>query len=108
MDNAELARAMLLQLKRRNIQLCIDDFGTGYSSLSYLHQFPLDHLKIDQSFINQMGVDGENSEIIQTIVTLAHNLGMEVIAEGVKTQIHLEKLQDWDVNWGRDTYSLSL
>lgn len=101
MDNAELARAMLLQLKRRNIQLCIDDFGTGYSSLSYLHQFPLDHLKIDQSFINQMGVDGENSEIIQTIVTLAHNLGMEVIAEGVKTQIHLEKLQDLGCELGQ-------
>jgi len=101
MANPELAAAMLLQLKRRNIQLCIDDFGTGYSSLSYLHRFPLDTLKIDQSFVRQMGVEAEHSEIIKTIVALAHNLGMEVIAEGIETQTQLEKLQGFNCELGQ-------
>jgi EAL domain-containing protein (putative c-di-GMP-specific phosphodiesterase class I) len=101
MANPELAAAMLLQLKRRNIQLCIDDFGTGYSSLSYLHRFPLDTLKIDQSFVRQMGVEAEHTEIVQTIVTLAHNLGMEVIAEGIETQTQLEKLQGFNCELGQ-------
>jgi len=101
MANPELAAAMLLQLKRRNIQLCIDDFGTGYSSLSYLHRFPLDTLKIDQSFVRQMVVEAEHTEIVQTIVTLAHNLGMEVIAEGIETQTQLEKLQGFNCELGQ-------
>ncbi len=92
-DNPELATEMLLQLKERKINLCMDDFGTGYSSLSYLHRFPLDTLKIDRSFVNRIGVEGENSEIVMTIVSLAHDLGMEVIAEGVETSAQLEKLQ---------------
>jgi diguanylate cyclase (GGDEF)-like protein len=92
-DNPELAAEMLLQLKERKINLCMDDFGTGYSSLSYLHRFPLDTLKIDRSFVNRIGVEGENSEIVLTIVSLAHDLGMEVIAEGVETTAQLEKLQ---------------
>ncbi|HEY9835572.1 MAG TPA: bifunctional diguanylate cyclase/phosphodiesterase, partial [Vampirovibrionales bacterium] len=92
-DNPELATEMLLQLKQRKINLCMDDFGTGYSSLSYLHRFPLDTLKIDRSFVNRIGVEGENSEIVLTIVSLAHDLGMEVIAEGVETLAQLEKLQ---------------
>jgi EAL domain-containing protein (putative c-di-GMP-specific phosphodiesterase class I) len=101
MANPELAASMLLQLKRRNIQLCIDDFGTGYSSLSYLHRFPLDTLKIDQSFVRQMEVEAEHTEIVQTIVTLAHNLGMEVIAEGIETQTQLEKLQGFNCELGQ-------
>lgn len=94
MDNADLARSMLWELRARNIQLCMDDFGTGYSSLSYLHRFPLDTLKIDRSFVSMMGVETENSEIVQTILTLAHNLEMEVIAEGIETLAQLKKLQD--------------
>lgn len=94
MDNADLARSMLWELRARNIQLCMDDFGTGYSSLSYLHRFPLDTLKIDRSFVSMMGVETENSEIVQTILTLARNLEMEVIAEGIETLAQLKKLQD--------------
>jgi diguanylate cyclase (GGDEF)-like protein len=93
MDNADLATEMLLQLKDRQIQLCMDDFGTGYSSLSYLHRFPLDTIKIDRSFINQMDVEAKNFAIVQTIVTLASNLGMNVIPEGVETLAQREKLQ---------------
>jgi diguanylate cyclase (GGDEF)-like protein/PAS domain S-box-containing protein len=95
MDNAESAATMLYKLQAMNIQLCIDDFGTGYSSLSYLHQFPINILKIDRSFINRIGVAGENAEIVRTIVTLANNLNMDVVAEGVETTaqvIHLKAL----------------
>ena len=92
MDNAESARVLLGQLRARNIQLSIDDFGTGYSSLSYLRRFPLNTLKIDRSFISKMGIDDENAEIVRTIVTLAHNLGIYVTAEGVETEAQLVQL----------------
>ena len=91
-DNYDSATAMLLQLKDRNIHLCMDDFGTGYSSLSYLHRFPLDTLKIDRSFVSPIQAGGEKSEILQTIITLAHNLGMNAIAEGIETPIQRETL----------------
>jgi diguanylate cyclase (GGDEF)-like protein/PAS domain S-box-containing protein len=93
MENAEIAAMMLQQLKSIGIQLAIDDFGTGYSSLSYLHRFPIDTLKVDRSFINRIDVDGENLEIVRTIVTLAWNLGMDVIAEGVETAKQLAQLK---------------
>jgi EAL domain-containing protein (putative c-di-GMP-specific phosphodiesterase class I) len=74
------------------VRLCIDDFGTGYSSLRYLHQFPIDALKIDRSFVS--GRDGgiANEPIVQMVVTLAHSLGMDVIAEGIESQMQREKL----------------
>ena len=93
MDNAELATKILGKIQQRQIQLSIDDFGTGYSSLSYLHRFPVNTLKIDRSFVNRIGENGENIEIVQAIVTLAHNLGMTVIAEGVETANQLAFLQ---------------
>ncbi len=93
MENAESAVAMLLQLKAMNIKLHMDDFGTGYSSLSYLHRLPIDVLKIDRSFISTMDIDGENTEIVCTIITLAHNLGMDVTAEGVEAPGQLVKLR---------------
>lgn len=86
MDNTESAKELLEQLKKRQIQLSIDDFGTGYSSLSYLHRFPVDTLKIDRSFVSRVGAKGENLEIIQAIVTLGHQIGMDVVAEGIETE----------------------
>jgi diguanylate cyclase (GGDEF)-like protein/PAS domain S-box-containing protein len=82
-DHPEAAADMLRQLKQLGIRISLDDFGTGYSSLSYLHRFPIDTLKIDRSFITRVELP-KNSEIVQTIVTLASNLGMDVIAEGVE------------------------
>ncbi len=93
MDNAESIADLFQQLRNRQIQLSIDDFGTGYSSLSYLHRFPVDTLKIDRSFINRIGNDGKHIEIIQAIATLAHHLGMNIVAEGVETEQQLDQLR---------------
>jgi diguanylate cyclase (GGDEF)-like protein len=101
MENAEAASEMLVQLRALGVQLSIDDFGTGYSSLSYLHRFPVNTLKIDRSFITRMGADGENAEIVRTIMTLASNLGMEVIAEGVETKAQLAQLKSMGCLYGQ-------
>lgn len=93
MENAEAAIVTLSRLRESGIQLAIDDFGTGYSSLSYLHRFPIDTLKIDRSFISKIDIDGEQLAIVRTIITLAWNLGMEVIAEGVETPKQLAQLK---------------
>jgi diguanylate cyclase (GGDEF)-like protein/PAS domain S-box-containing protein len=104
MQNAEASEEMLLQLKKLGIQLSIDDFGTGYSSLSYLHRFPLDMLKIDRSFVSRMKPNGENSEIVETIIQLARNLNMAVIAEGVETVEQMEILRRFGCNYGQGYY----
>jgi diguanylate cyclase (GGDEF)-like protein len=93
MENADLAVSTLERLHELGIQLSIDDFGTGYSSLSQLHRFPAQILKIDRSFIGRMGLGDENLEIVRTIIMLARNLGMEVVAEGVETNEQLAQLR---------------
>jgi diguanylate cyclase (GGDEF)-like protein len=100
-ENAESAAAMFLHLKSLGVQVHIDDFGTGYSSLSYLHRFPIDGLKIDRSFVSRMGVNNENSEIVKTIMTMAHNLGMSVIAEGIETAEQLTQLRALQCEYGQ-------
>ncbi|MFM9268218.1 EAL domain-containing protein [Tychonema sp. BBK16] len=99
-ENSESVTAMLVELRTRNIHLCIDDFGTGYSSLSYLHRFPTNTLKIDRSFVSRMGVkfditkgEIDPTEIVRSIVTLSHNLGMDVVAEGVEEASQLNLLK---------------
>ena len=93
MENAEHTVSILKQLKKIGVKLSIDDFGTGYSSLSHLHSLPFDTLKIDRSFVNAVGQKGENSEILQTIISLAKNLKMKVIAEGIETESQLAVLK---------------
>ena len=89
----ELGISILKQLKERGIQLAIDDFGTGYSSLSYLHRLPIDTLKIDRSFIHRMDVERDQWELVRTILALAENLGLSVVAEGVETPEELAQLE---------------
>ncbi len=98
MDQGAKTVELLGGIKAQNVQLSIDDFGTGYSSLSYLHRFPLDALKIDRSFVNLMDMEGNNSEIVQTIITLAHSLGLNAIAEGVETPEQLAILKKLGCN----------
>jgi diguanylate cyclase (GGDEF)-like protein len=100
-DNDESVTAILQQLRDRQIQLSIDDFGTGYSSLSYLQRFPVDMLKIDRSFVSQIGETGEHLEIVRAIVTLAHNLEMSAIAEGVETTQQLSQLRAAGCEFGQ-------
>ncbi len=85
MEDAPSTLATLKALKGLGVKLAIDDFGTGYSSLSYLKRFPVDVLKIDRSFISDLGVDPEDTAIVQAVLTLAKTLGIEVVAEGVET-----------------------
>lgn len=101
MENAEHTIGMLHKLKKLGVQLSIDDFGTGYSSLSYLHRLPFDTLKIDRSFVNRVGEQGQNSEIMQTIISLAKNLKMRVIAEGIETEGQLAVLQNLGCDYGQ-------
>ncbi|HUP45590.1 MAG TPA: EAL domain-containing protein [Thermoanaerobaculia bacterium] len=85
MQQPDFALAVLKGVRELGCQVALDDFGTGYSSLSYLHQFPIDRLKIDASFVRQLTTDQKNVEIIRSIVSLGRGLGIEVVAEGVET-----------------------
>ncbi|MEA2458642.1 MAG: diguanylate cyclase, partial [Thermoleophilaceae bacterium] len=79
------AKRVLAQLDAMGLHLSIDDFGTGYSSLAYLQELPVDAIKIDKSFVMEMGTDAGNATIVQSTIDLGHNLGLEVVAEGVET-----------------------
>ena len=86
LDNITEAVAKMNELKELGVRFSMDDFGTGYSSLAYLTQLPLDQLKIDQSFVYNIGTKSTDAVIVQTIIGMANILGMEVIAEGVETE----------------------
>ncbi len=101
MESAEHTLNVLNKLKQIGVKLSMDDFGTGYSSLSILHKLPFDTLKIDRSFVYSVGENGENSEILQTIISLAKNLKMRVIAEGIETEVQLSLLQNLGCDYGQ-------
>jgi EAL domain-containing protein (putative c-di-GMP-specific phosphodiesterase class I) len=94
MQDTQSAIDQMLRLKALNLKLGIDDFGTGYSSLSYMQRFPVDTLKIDRSFVNEMQDSPSGLAIVRTIITLAHELGMDAIAEGIETEFELKALQN--------------
>ena len=101
MGDVEQTIKILSQLRALGVRFSIDDFGTGYSSLSYLHRFPLDVLKIDRSFVNGMNHDEERRQIVQTIMTLARNLGIEVVAEGTETDMQVDHLRSLGCDFGQ-------
>jgi EAL domain-containing protein (putative c-di-GMP-specific phosphodiesterase class I) len=86
MQNSEDVLAKLTQLKKLGVRIAIDDFGTGYSSLSYLHRFPIDILKIDRSFVEQLGNIEAGAGLARSIITLGDTLGLEVVAEGIELE----------------------
>src|SRR5206468_2703812 len=90
MRDVDQAARRMAELRALGVRIAIDDFGTGYSSLSYLRQLPVDTLKIDQSFVQDMELGQSTLPLVNTIVTLAHNMGLAVTAEGVETAAQFE------------------
>jgi diguanylate cyclase (GGDEF)-like protein len=101
MQNPGAVSEVLQRLGAEQIETCLDDFGTGYSSLSHLQQLPIKYLKVDQSFVRRLGVDDDALAIVKTIIVLAHQLGREVIAEGIETQEHLAILRSLGCEYGQ-------
>ena len=93
MQNPETAAAMLGEIERMGVHIALDDFGVGYSSLSYLKRFPIDTLKIDRSFVRDISVDPDDAAIVTAIISMAHSLGIQTVAEGVETEAQLAFLQ---------------
>ncbi len=93
MSNAQATIDVLTRLKAMDITISIDDFGTGFSSLSYLKRLPIDALKIDRSFVRDVTTDPDDAALVMAIVSLAHNLRLQVVAEGVETEEQLRFLQ---------------
>ena len=94
LEDVELAMGTLRELRSLGVQVYMDDFGTGYSSLTYLGRLPIDGIKVDRSFVSQMGTDGRQAQLVGTIVTLIRNLGLEPIAEGVETDEQAHRLRE--------------
>jgi len=101
MENVDAGVATMNRLRDIGVNIHIDDFGTGYSSLSYLHQFPINALKIDRTFINKLSADGENREIILSIISLASSLKFDVIAEGVEMMHQLSTIEELHCQYGQ-------
>ena len=104
MDDVSSVIETLNHMKELNLKISIDDFGTGYSSLSYLHRFPIDTLKVDKSFVMNIDDLGEDHAIVETIITLGHHLGMDVIAEGIETSGQAQKLKALNCEYGQGYY----
>jgi EAL domain-containing protein (putative c-di-GMP-specific phosphodiesterase class I) len=101
MADAEMAIIKLNQLKEIGVKLAIDDFGTGYSSLNYLRRFPVDILKVDKSFIEQVALGGEQGALTASIIKLAATLQLLPVAEGIETEAQLERLLDLECHLGQ-------
>jgi diguanylate cyclase (GGDEF)-like protein/PAS domain S-box-containing protein len=104
MENIETVAQVLHELRELGVQISIDDFGTGYSSLSYLHRLPLNTLKVDRSFVAEMENKPENQEIVRAIVTLAHNLSMSVVAEGIETEAQIAQCRELQCEFAQGHY----
>jgi diguanylate cyclase (GGDEF)-like protein len=101
MDGSEASLAVLRQLRALGVRVVLDDFGTGYSSLAYLRQLPLDTIKIDRSFVTDLDVQDPNVGIVRAVVSLAHGLGITVVAEGIETEEQARRLRDLGCDMGQ-------
>ena len=104
MEDMESANIALLELRARKFALYMDDFGTGYSSLSYLMHFPVNVIKIDQSFVKWMHIDEQSETLVKSLVILAHNLGLKVVAEGTDDESHIEILKNCGCDYAQGYY----
>jgi diguanylate cyclase (GGDEF)-like protein/PAS domain S-box-containing protein len=104
MKSADATASILKALRNKGVRVAVDDFGTGYSSLSYLRKFPVDALKIDQSFIRRISMDGDDATIVTAIIGMAHNLQLRVVAEGVEAPQELQFLRDHDCDEAQGFY----
>ncbi len=104
MDQSEAAVERLRGMRALGVKLVLDDFGTGYSSLSYLRRLPLDTIKIDRSFVTGLGTDEADLPIVQAIISLAHGLGVDVVAEGIETEEQLVRLRGLACDRGQGFY----
>jgi EAL domain-containing protein (putative c-di-GMP-specific phosphodiesterase class I) len=101
MADVKAATVALRDLRSLGLHLAVDDFGTGYSSLTYLKRFPVEAIKIDRTFINGLGIDAEDSTIVEAVVNLGHSLGLLVVAEGVETPLQLTRLRELGCDSGQ-------
>jgi EAL domain-containing protein (putative c-di-GMP-specific phosphodiesterase class I) len=104
MKHPDSSAAILQTLRARGVQVALDDFGTGYSSLSYLQKFPIDALKIDQSFVSQITATSAETSIVTAVISMAQNLKLRVIAEGVETIEQKDFLQAHDCDEAQGYY----
>jgi EAL domain-containing protein (putative c-di-GMP-specific phosphodiesterase class I) len=100
-DDPETALTQLQHLRALGVELSIDDFGTGYSSLSYLRRYPVQHLKVDRSFIAEVDTNPEDHAIVSSVINLAHSLGLLVVGEGVETADQLHALRGMGCDLGQ-------
>ena len=101
MADVKAASVALRELRGVGLHLSVDDFGTGYSSLTYLKRFPVEAIKVDRSFVNGLGIDNEDSTIVEAVVRLGHSLGLAVVAEGVETPLQLTRLRELGCDRGQ-------
>jgi diguanylate cyclase (GGDEF)-like protein/PAS domain S-box-containing protein len=101
MADVKAASVALRELRGVGLHLSVDDFGTGYSSLTYLKRFPVEAIKVDRSFVNGLGIDNEDSTIVEAVVRLGHSLGLSVVAEGVETPLQLSRLRELGCDRGQ-------
>jgi EAL domain-containing protein (putative c-di-GMP-specific phosphodiesterase class I) len=94
MSDVKAASVALRELRGLGLHLAVDDFGTGYSSLTYLKRFPVEAIKVDKSFVAGLGIDAEDSTIVDAVVKLGHSLNLQVVAEGVETPLQLARLRE--------------
>jgi EAL domain-containing protein (putative c-di-GMP-specific phosphodiesterase class I)/CRP-like cAMP-binding protein len=104
MDNPEMASRALHELKGIGVRLSIDDFGTGYSSFSYLHRYPFDKLKIDRSFVSAMARSAKSNKIVKSLINLAHDMDMQVVAEGAEKKDEVDILRTYGADYGQGYY----